>query len=39
VEDSHAWAVEVIKNIDSVRFVSLPKEYRCKVRLFYPIQF
>lgn len=37
VDATHAWALEITKNTDSVRFVALPKEYRCKVRLFYPI--
>ena len=39
VDSDHAWALEVVKNADSVRFVSLPKAYRCKVRLVFPIEF
>ncbi|MDO9634732.1 MAG: hypothetical protein Q7J05_06770 [Paludibacter sp.] len=35
VDDTHAWALEVSENSDTVRFVSLPKNYRCKVRLVY----
>ena len=38
-DSSHAWALEVVKNSDSVRFVSLPKANRCKVRLIFPIEF
>lgn len=37
VDDTHAWALEIVKNSDSVQFVSLPKNYKCKVRLFYPM--
>ena len=32
-DENNAWAVEVSKNSDSVRFVSLPKSARCKTRL------
>ena len=39
VDNTNAWALEIVKNSDAVRFVSLPKEYRCKVRLVSPIQF
>lgn len=39
VDSDHAWALEVVKNSDSVRFVSLPKAYQCKVRLVFPIEF
>lgn len=39
VDSNHAWALEVVKNADSVRFVSLPKTYQCKVRLVFPIEF
>lgn len=38
VDATHAWALEVTKNDDTVRFVSLPKNYRCKVRLAYTFQ-
>lgn len=37
VDSAHAWAVEISKNSDTVRFVSLPKSYQCKVRIIYPI--
>lgn len=33
VDATHAWAVEISNNTDSVRFVVLPKTYQCKVRL------
>lgn len=33
VDNSHAWALEVAKNSDIVKFVSLPKVTKCKVRL------
>ena len=36
VDDSHAWALEVVKNSDKVKFVSLPKIFKCKVRLVNP---
>lgn len=38
VDATHAWALEVTKNADTVRFVSLPKDYRCNVRLVYTFQ-
>jgi uncharacterized protein (TIGR02145 family) len=39
VDNDHAWALEITKNSDEVRFVSLPKSYQCKVRLIQPIPF
>jgi len=33
VNETNAWAVEIIKNADSVQFVSLPKSAKCKTRL------
>ncbi|MFV0391698.1 MAG: hypothetical protein ACK5KP_07440 [Paludibacteraceae bacterium] len=35
VNETHAWALEVSQNSDLARFVSLPKNYRCKVRLIF----
>lgn len=38
-DNDHAWALEIVKNSDAVRFVSLPKNYMCKVRFINPVTY